>query len=434
MTVAELVSLITGILAILGVVVAVTRYVTQLQFKVRQERLEIEKELAEKRINDLESRNREILNEIAIARRVGTAALTRKMEIEEDLLSIMKTTQAGAGSIYVPLTARTPSEPLGLVFLSIQPFGQQAAKLKRKIIPMQSSAGRCFRTGQPYASPNSKADPNHYGKADLVSGYHTEDMLNFPLRHRGEIVGVLQLLNKEVPGIFTDHDIPLVEPFAVPLAEKVSNFVRTPNSLEILGVMQEREAECATVMFCDMTRSSLLFQEMNVSAAIQHMNEYFEKVCDIALSHGATVDKYAGDGVLLRFNVPHRVKDHPLEAVKAALEIRVAFEELKADWNTMGEPLTSLYVRIGIAYGEVLEAIVGHPQYQYLTIFGQPVNVAVNLCEAAVHSRNVIVIDERLYKELPGKILAERLPKERLGKAVSYIESAYELQRLISER
>lgn len=258
-------------------------------------------------------------------------------------------------------------------------------------------------------------------------------MLNFPLWHHGEVVGVLQLLNKEGSERFTDSDIPLIEPFALSLAEKVADFVRAPENLEILGFMQEREPEYATVMFCDLTRSSLLFREMSASAAIQHINEYLERICDIGLSHGATVDKYIGDGVLLRFNVPRRVKDHPYQAVIAALEMKTAFEKLKGDWNIMGESLMSLYTRIGIAYGEVHEAIIGHPQYQYVTIFGQPVNVAVNLCEAAVRDRNVIIVDERMYKELSGKILANRLPKERLGKAISYIESAYELQGLISE-
>jgi len=433
MTATELVSLIVGVLTVLSAVAGVTRYITRLQFKVRQERLEAEKEFSEKRASDLEARYNQLLNEVAVSRRIGTAALIRKMEIDEDLENIMEITRAGAGSIYVPLKTKESPQPLGLVFLSIRPFGKQAERLKRKIIPMQSSAGRCFAIGKPYTAPNAKVDPAHYGKADKVSGYHTEDLLNYPLRYHGEVVGVLQLLNKEGPERFTDHDILLVEPFAGALAEKVADFVLVPEYLEILGIAQERGAECATIMFCDLSHSSLLFQELSVSVAIQYMNEYFERICDIGLGHGATVDKYIGDGVLLRFNVPRRVRGHPLKAATAALEMRAAFENLRAEWKTMGSPVTSLYLRIGIAYGEVYEAVVGHPQYQYLTVFGQPVNIAVNLCEAAVRDRDVIVIDERMYRELSGKILAEQLPRERLGKAIAYVESVYELKGLTSE-
>jgi class 3 adenylate cyclase len=297
---------------------------------------------------------------------------------------------------------------------------------------MQSSAGRCFRTGRPYTSPNPKIDPQHYGKADLVSNYQTEDMLNYPLKQGTEVIGVLQLLNKEGQKCFVDDDIPIVERLAVGLAAKVSYFVRAPENLEILGIISERDTEYATVMFCDLTRSSALFQELNVSAAIQHINEYFDRICDVGLKYGATVDKYIGDGVLLRFNVPRPVRDHPFKAVTAAFEMKAAFEKLKSEWITMGEPLMSLYIRIGIAYGEINEAVVGHPQYQYVTIFGQPVNIAINLCEAAVRDRTVIILDEQVHKVLSDQIQCERLPRERLGKAVSYIESAYELQGLIS--
>jgi len=433
MTPTEIVGLITGILTVIGVIVTITRYLTSLQFKITQERLEAEKEAAEKKSRDLEARYQELLNQLAIAKRVGTAAIVRKMAIDDELLSIMKTMRAQAGSILIPIRGKESREISGLVFLSIQPLGEQSARLKRKIIPPQSSAGFCLRTGKPYASPDSKSDPTHYDKADLISGYRTEDMLNYPLIHRGEVIGVLQLLNKEGAERFTESDIPLVEPFAISLAEKVAEFIYAPENIEILGFIQEREPEYATIMVWDLTQSSLLFRELGTSAAIQHMNESFEKLCDIALRYGAIVDKYTGDGVLLKYNVPRRVKDHPYQAVAAAIEMKLAFERLKGEWLTMGEPLAGLYIRIAIAYGQVYEAVVGHPQYQYVTVFGQSVNVAVNLCEAARRDRNIIIIDERAYRELSGKILAERIPREQLGKAASYIETAYEVRGLVSE-
>ncbi len=430
MTTTELVGLVTGTLTTLGVIVAVTKYVTQLQFKIRQERLEVEKEHSHSRIKDLEAKNKDLQNEIVITKRVGTAALTRKIDIDNDLLLIMKMMQAEAGSIFVPLVERSCLDPSGLVFLSIQPLGEQTTKLKKKIIPMQSSAGRCFKTATPYVSPNSNTNTSHYNKADIVSGFRTEDMINIPLKNREETVGVLQVLNKEGPECFDTSDIQRLESFARPLAIKVSEFVRIPENFEILGITLERDIEYATIMCCDLTKSSILFQEMNVSMAIQHINEYLEKMCDIGLDHGATVDKYTGDGILFRFNVPRPVKDHPLIAVSAALEMRKAFEKLKSEWIVMGGSLTNVFSRIGIAYGEVHQAIIGHPQYQYLTIFGQAVNVAVNLCEAAQRDRNVIIIDERTYDELSDKVLVDQVPRERLKKATSFIDSAYELQGL----
>jgi class 3 adenylate cyclase/NTP pyrophosphatase (non-canonical NTP hydrolase) len=423
----ELVTLVTLTLTALTAVVGVTRYVTQVQFKVRQEHLEAEKEALERQHADLEARHKELVDEVAIAARIGTAALTRKQEIDDELSSVMEYMQANAGSLYIPLAAESSSEPLGLVFLSVQPFGREAAELKRKIIPIKSLAGRCFTIGQPFVRPDSKSDPSHFGQADAVSGYHTQDTLNCPLRHQGKTVGVLQLLNKKGSDRFRPADLERVEPYSVSLAGKVADFSSIPDHLEILGVTPEREAEYAAVMFCDLTHSSILFQEMNASAAIQHINEYVERLCDIAFSYKATVDSYMGDGVMFRFNVPRPVHDPPLKAVQAALEMQVAFDELKDDWITMGKLVGSVYNRTGIAYGPVHRAVVGHPQYQYATVFGPSVNVAANLCEAAKRDGNVIVVDDHTYRALAGKVQAKPVVRERLGKAAVFIESAYEV-------
>lgn len=428
MTAGELIGLITGGLTIIGAVVAVTRYVTELQYKVRQERLQTEKELADKRIEDLEARGKELLNQLVTAKRVGTAALNQKMEIDDELALLMRNFAAGAASIYVPLPGSAGAQEL--VFLSIQPLGKQAEKLRKKIIPMHSSAGRCFTSGNASASVNSKKDPEHYDKADRVSGYQTEDMLNVPLRSRGETVGVLQLLNRVGGGHFGEDDVNRIQPLTPGLAEKVAEFVRYPANFEILGVMPQQDMKAATVMFCDLTRSSVLFQEMSASAAVQHINEYLERVCDIGFSHGATIDKYIGDGVLLRFNVPRALREHPLKAVTAALAMRDTFDKLKTDWVTMGEPVGKVFLRIGLAYGLVHETVVGHPQHQSLTIFGQPINVAVNLCDAAVRDRSTIVLDDRLYNEISTKVRATVLPSNELGKAARYIKTAYQLEQL----
>jgi class 3 adenylate cyclase len=181
-------------------------------------------------------------------------------------------------------------------------------------------------------------------------------------------------------------------------------------------------------MFCDLTASSTLFSELNVSSAIRHLNEYLEAACDIAFRHGATVDKYVGDGVLLRFNVPRPVEDHPFQAVRAAFEINGAFDAIKRDWLTMGEALGALHVRSGIAFGGVRRATVGHPQYQYLTIFGTPVNAAVNLCDIAARDRNVVVIDDRLHEAIKARIDAVPLSTTPLGKAGKYTASAWEVR------
>ncbi len=199
------------------------------------------------------------------------------------------------------------------------------------------------------------------------------------------------------------------------------------SALDMMGVVADRKDEYATILFCDLTSSAQLFRELNVSAAIHHINEYLEGLCNVAFRYGATVDKYVGDGVLFRFNVPHPVRDHPAAAVRAALEMNEVFDVLKQEWLTMGEILNGVYTRSGIAYGPVQRATIGHPQYQYLTIFGTAVNAAVNLCDNGVRDRNVVLIDEQLYQQLPETVRVDQLPQTSLGKAQNYTKSAYEV-------
>lgn len=423
----QIVSIITGLLSIGGVVVSVTRYITRLQLEVRLERLQAEKEKAETSRSDLVAMNKLLVDELAAARRIGAVASAKKGEIDEELASLMKLAEAGGASIYVPLPGDASDREKGLAFLSIQPTTQQTLKLRRKIVPLESLAGRCYKTGKPFTVADSNRSPDHFGKADQMSGYSTQDTLNFPLYQQGKVVGILQLLNKQGGSRFVEEDIIRIERLSPKLATKVEEFVRIPENMEVLGVVPQRDADCATVMFCDLTSSSTLFQELNVSAAVQHINEYLQAVCDVAFSHGATIDKYMGDGALFRFNVPRPLENHPRLALQAAFEMQRAFDELKRDWLAMGEVLDAVFIRIGIAYGPVQHATVGHPQYQYLTIFGTPINVAVNLCDIARRDRNVIVIDEMLNRQLPGRLETRQIPDVQIGKALKYTSAAYEL-------
>lgn len=423
----EIIGLITGILTIAGVIVALTRYVTQLQLQVGLDRCEAGKSQAEKARSDLTAANKLLLEELAVARRTGGAASAKKAQIDDELCSLMKLLSAEAGSVYLPLRDDSSNEVSGLVFLAIAPITEHTMKLRKKIIPLHSLAGRCFTDARSLVVASAKSSQDHYDKADEVSGYRTQDTLNIPLRAGAKVVGVLQLLNKKGADKFSDRDLDKLQQLANRIAAKVEEFSLLPGSLELLGVLPETDTQYATIMFCDLTASSVLFQELNVSAAVQHINEYLEELCNVGFRYGATVDKYMGDGVLFRFNVPHPVDDHPLTAVRAALDMQTAFDAIKKDWMTMAEVVVGLYTRAGLAYGPVQKATVGHPQYQYLTIFGRAVNAAVNLCENAARDRNVVVIDQLLYEQISKNVRAKEIPVSSLGKARNYTSSAYEV-------
>jgi class 3 adenylate cyclase len=433
MTLPEIIGLTTGIIGIVSVIVAVTRYLTQLQLKNQLNQIENKKLQAEKLCSELKAKNKDLLEELTMARSSGGVLSAKKEEIENDLCSLMRLVSAESGSVYIPLhDDNVQDQVVGLIFLTIKPLGEKTIKLRKEIIPVHNSiVGRCFTEGRPLMVANAKSSQDHYEKADKISGYSTRNTVNVPLKRKGKIIGVLQLLNKQGDENFSEQDLANLQQFSKEIAEKVEAFSQLPGSIESLAVNTLENSQYATIMFCDLTASSVLFQELNVSEAIRLINNYLEELCKIAFSYGATVDKYMGDGVLFRFNVPHPVANHPLKAIQAALKMQIAFNKIKESWVRMDGVLEKLYTRTGIAYGPVQKAIVGHPQYQYLTIFGRAVNTAFNLCENGTRERNVIIIDELLYEQISPKVSATKIPLDNLGKAEQYTSSAYEINGIV---
>ena len=430
MSLTDTIGIITGIATLIAFVVATTRYVVQVQYQYKLDKVNTQKEQVEKANLKLDTHNQILLHELLVVRKSGAVASAKKDTIIQELKSLINLFSAEAGSIYLPLHDELQNEILGLVFLAIEPVTAHTIKLRNKIIPMHSLAGKCFKDANSILITNTKNSDDHYKLADKLSGYKTQNAMNVPLQALGRTVGVLQLLNKKEDQKFSEDDLEKIQPIANKLSIMVMEYSSLPSAYELLGISPDTRTKDATILFCDMTASSILFQELNMSSAIQHINEYFEVVCNIAFKYGATVDKYMGDGILFRFNVPHPIDNHPVIAIKAAIEMNKAFEKIKQDWLTLGEIVEKIYTRCGLAYGPVQQATVGHPQYQYLTIFGRAVNASVNLCENAPRSHSSIIIDQNLYDKILKKvenIEIKKLPEINLGKAQIYTKAAYEV-------
>lgn len=85
-------------------------------------------------------------------------------------------------------------------------------------------AGRVVSTGAPELVRDVKRDPAFYGGIDAKSAFNTRTMLAAPLRHRDQIIGVVEVLNRR-GGIedFAEGDLELLQIFANLAAIGVSN-------------------------------------------------------------------------------------------------------------------------------------------------------------------------------------------------------------------
>lgn len=103
--------------------------------------------------------------------------------------------------------------------------GEVADKLRDVRIPNgKGIAGFVFSSGQPIAVADVGRDANFYAEIDRQTGYSTQTILATPLRFDGEIIGVLEFVNrvgKPPFQAFTPHEMDEAALFAEAIASLV---------------------------------------------------------------------------------------------------------------------------------------------------------------------------------------------------------------------
>ena len=119
---------------------------------------------------------------------VLTDPLTRSIE------DILKATAVDIGSTEASVLIRDGDQG-DLRFLCA--IGQVAEQLINMTIPAgKGIAGFVLSSGQPIAVSNVEQDAAFYKEVDKATGYSTEMILATPLRHEGEVIGVLEYINR----------------------------------------------------------------------------------------------------------------------------------------------------------------------------------------------------------------------------------------------
>lgn len=112
----------------------------------------------------------------------------------------------------------------------------------------------------------------------------------------------------------------------------------------------------------------------------QLLNRYLTEMSEVALAHGATIDKYIGDAITIFFGDPETrgVREDALACVRVAIAMQARVEELQVEWQNAGlhEPLKC---RIGINTGYCTVGNFGSDDRMDYTIIGGSVNVASRL-------------------------------------------------------
>jgi len=148
-----------------------------------------------------------------------------------------------------------------------------------------------------------------------------------------------------------------------------------------LDALPERRE--VTVMFTDIVGFTALSERLGPVAVGSLINTLLGEIADIALAHGATVDKFIGDCVMVVFGAPEPCapEEQVARSIKLALAIQQKVTELGSEYQ--------LQARTGLNTGDVVVGNFGSISRSDYTVLGPTVNVAARL-EA---------------KSLPGRIL-----------------------------
>ncbi len=120
------------------------------------------------------------------------------------------------------------------------------------------------------------------------------------------------------------------------------------------------------------------------------LRDYQQAMGAIVTAHEGTLDRFAGDGILIFFNDPVPIPEPGKRAASMALAMQTGFAPLRERWLKLGNDLA---LGIGIAQGFATLGAFGFEGRLDYSAIGSMVNLASRLCDEAQSGQ--ILIDRR---------------------------------------
>jgi class 3 adenylate cyclase/HAMP domain-containing protein len=173
------------------------------------------------------------------------------------------------------------------------------------------------------------------------------------------------------------------------LAPQVAQLIASSDGHDSLLDSHRREV---TVVFCDLRGFTAFTESTEPEEAMAVLREYHAALGELIFRYEGTLDRYAGDGVMILFNAPIEFADHTKRAVKMAVEMRDTIGLLTQKWRNRGH---SLGFGLGIALGYATLGQIGFERRLEYAAIGSVTNLASRLCDEA--KANQIVVSRRVF-------------------------------------
>jgi two-component system sensor histidine kinase ChiS len=153
-----------------------------------------------------------------------------------------------------------------------------------------------------------------------------------------------------------------------------------------------------TILFSDIFNFTSTSERMTPAENFEFLNNYLRFISPIIRQHHGFIDKYIGDGIMALF------PGHPQDAVKAALDMRLALAEYNAGRRRQGLPTVN--AGTGIHYGALMLGILGESERMEGTVIGDSVNLAARLEKLTRKYHIFIAVSEQVHDMLPAELQA----------------------------
>ena len=157
-----------------------------------------------------------------------------------------------------------------------------------------------------------------------------------------------------------------------------------------------------TALFCDLRGFTGFTESADAEDVMALLRDYHAAIGELVIKYSGTLERYAGDGVMVVFNDPVPVENPALQAVLMALELRNALGALTQTWSRLGHEIG---FGVGIAHGFATLGTIGYEgRFDYAAI-GTVSNVASRLCDEAKPGQ--ILISARVLMKVENVVTVE---------------------------